>query len=184
EPHIVTLEDGGYLITWTSIDNNSGSTTVFGQRFNSNGEPFADVFEVGKVDGSFDANENALSQQAAENNNDSLLDLDESGLGFESLVDADFSQQAASGDMLSTEISPSAVLSSPLDWSSLLDGEGSAKELFEQFEVELPELEAAQFTTSSTNKADESPLDFYSSEQIAQELEQLLIIQTDIDIHP
>jgi len=187
EPHIVTLEDGGYLVTWTSIDSNTGSIEIFGQRFDSSGMSFSDAFEVGKVDSSFDGNESALSQQSSDNNSNNLLDLNESDLGFEGLVDADFSRPTASGDMLAAQISLSGALSSPLDWSSLLDGDASAKELFEQLEVELPELEAAQFTTPSTNEAEaseKSSIDFYSSEQIPQELEQLLIIQADIDIQP
>ncbi|WP_299975047.1 Ig-like domain-containing protein [uncultured Pseudoteredinibacter sp.] len=193
EPHIVTLEDGGYLITWTSIDNNSGTTAVFGQRFNSNGESFSDVFEVGTVDGSFDNNDSPLSQKTSESNNGGLLDLDEINLGFEGLIDSELTQAMVTNNALTAPLSQSPAHSSPLEWSSLLDGDASAEGLFSQLEVEIPELNAAQFSATTTEDIDSKPsnspdfpssINSYGSEQLAQELEQLLIIQADIDIHP
>ena len=48
EPHIVSLKDGGFLTTWTEVEEN-GNMKVIGQRFNNEANTEGEEFEVGQV---------------------------------------------------------------------------------------------------------------------------------------
>lgn len=49
EPHIVALEDGGYLITWGDLQTDEARSSVWGQQFNAQNEANGPIFEVGEV---------------------------------------------------------------------------------------------------------------------------------------
>ncbi|MCV6621535.1 MAG: Ig-like domain-containing protein [Cellvibrionaceae bacterium] len=49
EPHIVALNDGGYLITWGDLQTEEGRTSVWGQQFNADDSATGPAFEVGEV---------------------------------------------------------------------------------------------------------------------------------------
>ncbi|WP_299978197.1 Ig-like domain-containing protein [uncultured Pseudoteredinibacter sp.] len=49
EPHIVALNDGGYLITWGDLQIEEARSTVWGQQFNADDSAAAPAFEVGEV---------------------------------------------------------------------------------------------------------------------------------------
>ncbi len=49
EPHVVALEDGGYLITWTDIQIEGETMTIMGQQYDADDQLVKGQFEVGKV---------------------------------------------------------------------------------------------------------------------------------------
>ncbi|WP_299774354.1 Ig-like domain-containing protein [uncultured Pseudoteredinibacter sp.] len=49
EPHIVALNDGGYLITWGDLQAEEGRSSVWGQQFNADNSATGPAFEVGEV---------------------------------------------------------------------------------------------------------------------------------------
>ncbi|GAA6153292.1 Ig-like domain-containing protein [Pseudoteredinibacter isoporae] len=49
EPHIVALEDGGYLITWGDQQLQEGRASVWGQQFDAQDNATGPAFEVGQV---------------------------------------------------------------------------------------------------------------------------------------
>ncbi|MBB6523477.1 Ig-like domain-containing protein [Pseudoteredinibacter isoporae] len=54
EPHIVALEDGGYLITWGEQQTQNGRASVWGQQFDAEDNATGPAFEVGQVTASAD----------------------------------------------------------------------------------------------------------------------------------
>jgi len=65
EPHIVALNDGGYLITWGDLQAEEGRSSVWGQQFNADDSATGPAFEVGEV-----AN---YGNEASSSNNEELI---------------------------------------------------------------------------------------------------------------
>ncbi|MCV6627039.1 MAG: hypothetical protein OIF38_13130, partial [Cellvibrionaceae bacterium] len=84
EPHITSLNDGGYLITWTQNDLVQGSSTVVGQRFDADNQRIGEAFEVGQV---FSPNHSIDSEQG-----DAVTDAEtiDPGLIDTDLIDPEF----------------------------------------------------------------------------------------------
>src|SRR5690606_14841220 len=45
-PRVITLADGGFVITWNSIGQDGSGAGVFGQRFSAAGQPLGDEFRL------------------------------------------------------------------------------------------------------------------------------------------
>jgi hypothetical protein len=48
EPHITALRDGGYMTSWSNVEEN-GDITIMGKMFDENNYAAKDVFEIGEV---------------------------------------------------------------------------------------------------------------------------------------
>jgi Ca2+-binding RTX toxin-like protein len=46
DPSIAVLDDGGYVVTWTSVGQDGSGSGIYGQRFDYNGNKYADEFRV------------------------------------------------------------------------------------------------------------------------------------------
>lgn len=84
EPHVVALEDGGYLISWTDANPGTGEASVYAQQFDENSQSVKGSFEVGVVIGSdTTAVESGTSEAAVDTDLHTLIvgatDVDLSG---------------------------------------------------------------------------------------------------------
>lgn len=110
EPHIVALEDGGYLITWGDQQEHNGRASVWGQQFDAQSNPKGSAFEVGQVTSTNDPDSNSESSILLSDDGSipSVINSDEAG-------DSTSLQLSGSGDdhgWLSPTSEDSAELSS------------------------------------------------------------------------
>jgi len=67
EPHVVALEDGGYLVSWTDVSPETGEASVYAKQFDQNSESINGNFEVGAVVGFDDSTfDNDIPEDAAD----------------------------------------------------------------------------------------------------------------------
>lgn len=84
EPHIVALEDGGYLITWADVQPQAGISSINGQQFDAQDQSVNGVFEVGVV-ADYGSDETAVNDGSNETQDSAAVETSQSGL--ENLID-------------------------------------------------------------------------------------------------